>query len=172
MFMVLFLVIVRMYWRAGGRQLILGLPFYNDLFIYDMDSGSLKQSPAGSKHFGDAMPWDNPTSGMSESFYVPSNSYREMAYDEGAELLYRIAYQGVDYIGRDGLRRNWDNKLPSIIILDKGFEKVGEVDLPQNTYDTRSYFTYDSKLYLSLNHPENNPSEDRMVFVGFKPEKL
>lgn len=126
---------------AGGRHLILGLPFYNDLFIYDMDSGSLKQSPAGSKHFGDAMPWDNPTSGMSESFYVPSNSYREMAYDEGAELLYRIAYQGVDYIGTDGLRRNWDNKLPSIIILDKGFEKVGEVDLSQNTYDTRSFFT-------------------------------
>ena len=44
--------------------------------------------------------------------------------------------------------------------------------LPDNTIYTRIYFTHNGKLYLSLNHPDNNPSEDEMVFVGFKPEKL
>jgi len=154
------------------RYLVLGIPFYNNLLIYDLEKEELIEKAAGSKYFGDALPWSKPDNERHEEFYVSSNSYRELAYDDENGTMYRIAYRGVDYVGPDGQRRNWDNKSPSVVIINEDFEKVGEVDLSQNTYDTRSYFTYDSKLYLSLNHPENNPSEDRMVFVGFKPEKL
>jgi len=154
------------------RYLVLALPFYNKILIHDLEKEGLLEKEAGSRHFGDALPWDNAESGKSESFYVPSNSYRELAYDKESRLLYRIAYQGVDYTGPDGQRRNWDNKLPSVIMINSDFEKVGEVDLPVNTIYTRMYFTHNGKLYLSLNHPDNNPSEDKMVFVGFKPEKL
>ena len=144
----------------------------NELEFYDLEKEELIEKAAGSKYFGDALPWSKPDSERHEEFYVSSNSYRELAYDDENGTMYRIAYRGVDYVGPDGQRRNWDNKSPSVVIINEDFEKLGEVDLSQNTYDTRSYFTYDSKLYLSLNHPENNPSEDRMVFVGFKPEKL
>jgi hypothetical protein len=105
-----------------------------------------------------------------EEFYVTSNSYRELAYDKENQLIYRLAYRKVDYSGPGGKNRTWDNKPPSIIILNSDFEKIGEVDLPVNTIYTRMFFTHDGKLYLSLNHPDNNPSEDQMVFVGFKPE--
>src|SRR5690606_25177 len=127
---------------VNERNLVLGLPFYNDLLIYDMDNGTIHQRAAGSRHFGDALPWDNPTMDGHEEFYLSSNSYRELAYDEENKLLYRLAYRAVDYVGPDGQRRNWDNKPPSVIILDEDFEKMGEVDLPQNTYYTRSYFTH------------------------------
>ena len=132
----------------------------------------MTEKAAGSKYFEDILPWSKPDNERYEEFYVSSNSYRELAYDEERKILYRMAYRKVNYIGADGLRRNWDNKLPSVIILDEDFEKIGEVDLPQNIYYTRSYFTHEGKLYLSLNHPDNNPSEDQMVFVGFKPTKL
>ncbi|WP_439484231.1 DUF4221 family protein [Cyclobacterium plantarum] len=154
------------------RYLVLGIPFYNDMLIFDLEKNDLMSKPAGSKHFGDALPWENPNMDGHEEFYVTSNSYREVVYDEKNQLLYRLAYQGVDYIGPDGQRRNWDNKPPSVIMINSDFEKVGEVDLPLNTIYTRMYFTHDGKLYLSLNHPDNNPSEDQMVFVGFKPEEL
>ncbi|MFO7825347.1 MAG: DUF4221 family protein [Cyclobacterium sp.] len=154
------------------RFIVFGIPFYNNILVYDLEKEELMEKEAGSKHFGDALPWDDAESGFSESFYVPSNSYRELAFDEENQMLYRLAYQGVDYIGPDGQRRNWDNKPPSVIMINRDFEKVGEVDLPLNTIYTRMYFTHDGKLYLSLNHPDNNPSEDQMVFVGFKPEEL
>ncbi|MFC4870505.1 DUF4221 family protein [Negadavirga shengliensis] len=154
------------------RYLVLGIPFYNNILIYDREKEELREREAGSKYFGDALPWDNPTMDGHEEFYVTSNSYRELAYDEKNQLLYRLAYRGIDYIDPNGLRRNWDNKPPSVIIINSDFEKVGEVDLPVNTVYTRMYFTHNGKLYLSLNHPNNNPSEDEMVFVGFKPEKL
>jgi len=154
------------------RYLVLGIPFYNNLMVYDLENNKMIEKSAGSIHFGDALPWDSPGMDGHEEFYVTSNSYRELAYDEQNKLLYRLAYQRVDYTGPDGLRRNWDNKLPSVIMINSDFEKVGEVDLPVNTIYTRMYFTHDGKLYLSLNHPDNNPSEDEMVFVGYKPEKL
>ena len=157
---------------ADDRYLVLGIPFYNNILIYDLEKEELIEREAGSKHFGDALPWDSPNMDGHEEFYVTSNSYRELAYDEENKLLYRLAYRKVDYIGPDGERRNWDNKPPSVIIINSDFEKVGELDLPKNTLYTRMYFTHNGKLYLSLNHPDNSPSEDKMVFVGFKPEKL
>ena len=157
---------------VDDRHLVFGVPFYNNILVYDLEKETLIERKAGSKHFGDALPWDNPDMGRDEEFYVTSNSYRELAYDEQNKLLYRLAYRKVDYIGPNGQQRNWDNKLPSVVILDSNFKKVGEVDLPKNTIHTRMYFTHNGKLYLSLNHPDNNPSEDEMVFVGFKPEKL
>jgi hypothetical protein len=155
-----------------NRYIVFGIPFFNNVLIYDLETGEMVEKAAGSKHFGDALPWDNPQMDGHEEFYVTSNSYRELAFDEENQLLYRLAYRKVDYTGPDGKNRTWDNKPPSVIILNSDFEKVGEVDLPTNTIYTRSYFTHRGKLYLSLNHPDNNPSEDQMVFVGFKPERL
>ncbi len=157
-----------------NRYLILSSSFYNNLLIYDLKKGEMIEREGGSKYFGDVFPMEGPksTSDLHEEFYITSNSYREIAYDEENQLLYRLAYRGVDYIGPDGQRKNWDNKPPSVIIINSDFEKVGEMDLPVNTIYTWMYFTHDGKLYLSLNHPDNNPSEDQMVFVGFKPEKL
>jgi len=157
-----------------NRYLILSNSFYNNLLIYDLEKGEMIEREGGSKYFGDVFPMESPksTSDGHEEFYITSNSYRELAYDEENKLLYRLAYRGVDYIGPDGQRRNWDNKQPSVIIINSNFEKVGEIDLPVNTIYTWMYFTLNGKLYLSLNHPDNNPSEDEMVFVGYKPEKL
>ncbi len=138
---------------ADDRYLVFGIPFYNNILVYDLEKEELTEREAGSKYFGDALPWDSPNMDGHEEFYVTSNSYRELAYDEQNKLLYRLAYRKVDYIGPDGQRRNWDNKPPSVIMINSDFEKVGEVDLPKNTIYTRMYFTHNGKLYLSLNHP-------------------
>jgi len=139
-----------------------------------MESEEMMEVKAGSKYFWDILPWDSPkpTVDGHEEFYVTSNSYRELEYDMQNKLLYRLAYRGLDYLGPNGQRRNWDNKQPSVIIINSDFEKVGEFDPPVNAVYTRMHFTHNGKLYLSLNHPDNNPSEDQMVFVGFKPERL
>lgn len=151
------------------KYLILGIPFYNNLIIYDMVTEEVFERPGGSKYFGDVMPWPTPDDERDEEFFVSSNSYQGLIYDESNKFLYRIAFQGVDYIAVNGQRRKSENKIPSLIILDDGLNKVGEVDLPANTFYTRSFFAHEGKVYLSLNHPDNSTSEDELVFVGFKP---
>jgi hypothetical protein len=154
---------------AKQRYLILSIPFLKNILILDTQAGEILEKFAGSKYFGDVYSWDNPVDDKHEQFYVESNSYRELIYDKDNELLYRLAYRGLDYVDIDGERRNWDNKVPSIIILNKYFDKIGEFDIPANTFYTRNFFVFNGKLYLSTNHPDNNPSENIMVFVGFKP---
>ena len=153
----------------GDDQLIVCLPFLNDLLIYNIDSEALTYAAAGHSGHGDILPLDNPSPYHDEQEYLESNSYREIAYDNETGYLYRFAYEGVDYKDLDGVRKNWDNKKPSIIILDKEMNKVGEYHLPVDQFYTRMFFTYQGKLYVSINHPDNNPSEDELIFVGLRP---
>ncbi|AFL84284.1 hypothetical protein Belba_1678 [Belliella baltica DSM 15883] len=153
----------------GKNQLIVSLPFLNDLLIYDLDSETVTYGEAGHSEYGDILPLDKPSQDHDEQEYLESNSYREIAYDNETGYLYRFAYEGMDYKDLDGRRRTWDNKKPSIIILDKEMKKVGEYHLPIDQFYTRMFFTYQGKLYVSINHPDNNPSEDELIFVGIKP---
>ncbi|MCH7409617.1 DUF4221 domain-containing protein [Belliella sp. DSM 111904] len=155
----------------GDNELIVSLPFLNDLLIYNIDSEELTYAAAGHRGHGDILPLDNPSPNHDEQEYVESDSYREIVYDQETGYLYRFAYDGLDYKDLDGRRRTWDNKKPSIIILDNNMKKVGEYELPQNKFYTRMYFTHRGKLYISINHPDNNPSEDELIFVGLKPMK-
>jgi hypothetical protein len=151
------------------KYLVLGIPFYNDLILYDMVTDKVFQRPAGSKYFGDVMPWPNPDNERDEEFYVSSNSYQGLVYDELNRLLYRTAFRGVDYIDLNGQKRNTEDKIPSLIILDEDLVKLGEFDLPAGTFYTRTTFSHEGKIYLSLNHPDRQTSEDELVFVGFEP---
>lgn len=153
----------------GDDQLIVSLPFLNDLLIYNIDSEALTYAAAGHSGHGDILPLDNPSPYHDQQEYVESDSYREIVYDQETGYLYRFAYEGLAYKDLDGRRRNWDNKRPSIIILDNNMKKVGEYVLPQNQFYTRMFFTHQGKLYISINHPDNNPSEDELIFVGLKP---
>lgn len=83
------------------------------------------ERPGGSKYFGDVMPWPTPDNERDEEFYVSSNSYGGLVYDELNRLLYRIALRGVEYIDLRGEKRDAEDKLPSLIILDEDLEKVG-----------------------------------------------
>ncbi len=154
---------------VGNKYLAISLPFYNDLLYFDIETDELSQRNAGSTYFGDALPWERPEPNRDEAYYVEADSYRDIIYDPVGKFLYRIAYRGVGFLDADGNQRDWNNKIPSVIILDESLEKVGELDLPVNTYYTRSLFPYKGKLYISLNHPDNNPNEDKLMFVGFKP---
>jgi hypothetical protein len=153
------------------RYLILGIPFYNNLIIYDTVTEEVFERPGGSKYFGDVMPWPAADNERDEEFYVSSNSYEGLVYDELNRLLYRIALRGVDYIDLSGEKRDAEDKVPSLIILDEDMEKVGELDLPAATFYTRTSFCHEGRIYLSLNHPNQHTSEDELVFVGFKPVK-
>lgn len=153
------------------KYLILGIPFYNNLIIYDTVTEEIFERPGGSKYFGDVMPWSTPDNERDEEFYVSSNSYQGLVYDELNKFLYRIALRGVEYIDLSGEKRDAEDKGPSLIILDEDLEKVGEWDLPPATFYTRTSFSHEGRIYLSLNHPDRHTPEDELVFVGFKPVK-
>jgi len=150
------------------NKAVISMPFLNDLLVYNFNDETITYVEAGHSKFGDVLPLNRPNPSLDEKEYVENNSYREIVFDKETGYLYRFAYEGVDYKDLDGKRRTWDNKISSIIILDNELEKVGEFQLPVNQFYTRMFFTYQGKLYVSINHPDNNPSEDELIFVGLQ----
>jgi len=151
------------------NKAVISMPFLNVLMVYNFDEETITYVEAGHNKFGDVLPLNRPNPSLDEKEYVENNSYREIVFDKETGYLYRLAYEGVDYKDLSGNSRTWDNKIPSIIILNSELKKVGEYELPVNQIYTRMLFTYQGKLYVSINHPDNYPSEDELIFIGLKP---
>ena len=158
--------------KNDNGQFVYGFPFDSEIIVTDYDNPHTKHY-AGSKFFDFIPEWENPISGKSEPFYVESNSYRELVYDKWRNVYYRFAYQGVNYISTSGEQRDWNDKKPSIVILDRQFENVGEPVLATGTYFTRNFFVGKEGLYISNNHRKNkNLSKDHLSFTLFKLQQL
>lgn len=152
------------------EEIIISYPIDSEIAIFNPENKNLNWYYGGSKHFHEIPDWSKPASGHSEKFYIESDSYREIIYDKWRDVYYRMAYRKVDYVDKNGLRVNWNYKLPSIIILDKDFKKIGEYDLPKNTYYTRNTFVGAKGLYISINHEENlDADENYLSFQLLEP---
>lgn len=152
-------------------KIIISYPMDSNIEVFDPASQTRTWYYAGSKYFQQIPDWDQPDSNEDERFYIESNSYREILFDKWRNVYYRFAYQKVDYFDKNNMRVNWNYKIPSIIILDSNFEKIGEYDLSQNTYFTRNTFVAPEGLFISINHAENSLSdEDILQFQLFKPK--
>ncbi|MFT6966612.1 MAG: hypothetical protein ACJAT1_001832 [Marivirga sp.] len=156
--------------KNDKEQIVISYPIDSYLEVFDMEKNTREWHYAGSKYFHDIPDWTMPDSNEDERFYIESNSYREILYDPWRQLYYRFAYRKVDFYDHQNRRVNWDYKIPSIIILNQDFTKIGECDLPKNTYYTRNTFVSPEGLYISINHNENkNADENKLSFQLFKP---
>ncbi|GAA5038023.1 hypothetical protein GCM10011506_35490 [Marivirga lumbricoides] len=154
----------------NGEEIIVSFPIHSDILLFNPKRNNVQWKYAGSKYFSVIPSWENPAAGKSEKFYIESNSYREILYDKWNKLYYRLAYRKVEYLDKNNRRVNWDYKIPSIIILNEQFEKVGEYDLPENTYYTRNTFITPAGLFISINHDENKKANENFLsFQLFKP---
>jgi hypothetical protein len=151
-------------------QIIISFPIDSNVAVLELSDEEVSMNYAGSKFFNQIPEWDQPASGESERFYIESNSYREILFDPWRKLYYRFAYRKVDYYDANKMRVNWNYKKPSIIILDKKLNKIGEYTLPEKTYYTRDAFVSPAGLYISINHDENkNADENKLSFQLLKP---
>jgi hypothetical protein len=106
-------------------------------------------------------------------YLVESPAYLNIIYDEFNDLYYMFFYPGIEIEAGQDVMKLWDN-LPvfSVIILNSQFEKVGEVEMPRNTYFIENYFVTEKGLHLSRNHPLNRDFDENFLsFDVFKPEK-
>ncbi|MGM0579196.1 MAG: DUF4221 family protein [Bacteroidota bacterium] len=145
------------------KEIVISYPIDSDVAIFNPKNQNVEWKYGGSKHFHEIPDWNKPASGQSEKFYIESDSYREIIYDKWRDVYYRFAYRKVDYTDKNGAKVNWNYKFPSIIILDKELKKIGEYDLPKDTYYTRNTFVGEKGLYISINHEENLEADENYL---------
>lgn len=102
--------------------------------------------------------------------YRTQPSFGLIHYDKYNELYYRFAFDRInDTDLNDSDPDRATVKRPRIIILDKGFQKIGEFKLPRFKYDTKISFVGKEGLYIKVIDKEN---EDILTFDVFEPVDL
>jgi hypothetical protein len=119
---------------------------------------------------------------LPENIYKYSNDFQKvMDYKAKKDIisdLFYDEYRSLYYIFVDKRKENTANEKTTLsslsqncllIILDKDFNHLGDVHLPENTYYAGNLFITQKGIYISENHL-NNPSynEDAMKYRLFK----
>ena len=148
--------------------------FLGDPYIYKGDPrNTLKEKfLARSERFSGSLP-SNQRNPNSKEFYVSTNHYGFILYDEYRNVYYRMANHALELYREDGTPNNLEDKPISIIILDESLTKVGEVFLPDNKYYFRTMFVEKEGLYISTaNYSNKDLKEDYIEFDIFTTKGL
>lgn len=102
---------------------------------------------------------------------ITNTSYLSIIYDPYRNVYYRLAALAYDLTAQENT--NFLLKYPprqAIIILNKDFQRIGEVLLEKERYVFNNSFVGQDGFYISTNHP-NNPEFDQ-DFISFQRFEL
>jgi hypothetical protein len=146
-------------------EMVLSYPADDRVAVYDIVTGTTQHYFAGySKK--DVIHQMNGSRVDDALQYLENTQYANIHFDPYRNLYYRFVRQPLfDYNIND---RETHLKNRSIIILDSGFNKVGEYDLTEKTNLSRGAFVSEEGLHIQT----LSEDDDFMKFITLKPVKL
>ncbi|MDR1200894.1 MAG: DUF4221 domain-containing protein [Tannerellaceae bacterium] len=153
----------------NGKQFVYSFYYDEDIYIAPLNHGQIKKIKVTSKYIDKVrIPDDYGNLTIEELCENPN--YGNLLYDEYRDVYYRIAYPKT--MLEKGIRvlelLRYGRKNFSIIILDKGFNIIGETLFPDYMYNSQVMFIREDGLYISCNHYLNPEySDDVISFIRF-----
>jgi|GEM_PF-1189703 len=146
----------------------------DSLTVFDLESDLTKRVFAGSKSItADIKPMPVPENSYDLEYALETPYYGGVVYDEYRNVYYRFVRHAISNKDSNGETNEFHEKPISIIILDKDFQRLGEVRLADNVFLDYIYFVSKDGLFVSNGNPENKDLvEDFAVFSCFQLEKL
>lgn len=145
------------------QKIVFSFPADNNIYVTGSDT--LAPYYAGSKFLGEVKPMQevrNDFDGYNK-FFLQNPSYGPIYYDRFRGLYYRFALKPID--DKAYSQRKWW-KPKTIVILDKEFKKVGEVEIPDTVSFLNCFVTEDG-FYADV-----DDAEDKVCFMLYKIEKI
>lgn len=148
----------------------------HEFHLYDKDSLSkVKKILAKSKFLPDSFEPlkesddDKPDIQEESNYNATHGYYAKMISNEDYTYHYRIVKHPAELRYADGRRRNFHDRLFSVMVLDKDFKLIQEVEFPGGKFDFFHSFAWRDKLFLSLNNSMNEyASDDFMQFAVYE----
>lgn len=149
-------------------------PLLDSIYIYDMNLDLVNSRIAKSKYIENftTVPRNTPVEDYPK-YIVSESSYGRLIYDSYKQLYYRFVLIGrfFDESADFESTSSRKNKF-SVLILNKDFEVLNEVDFPGSTYFNYSAFVGEKGLYLpKINSYYKDLTEDYIVYDIFDFEK-
>jgi len=160
---------------TDANRVIFSFPIDNNIQVYDLTSKESINHKASSVHFDEIKEYDlSLYKDNTENFkkhYINEGHYGQIFYDKFRNVYYRFAYIP-DYVGIQNNDPRVETKIPSVIILNESFEKIGEQKLEK--YEFLPIMSFVGKEGLYINQPRIldretwEIQEDVFRFVLFK----
>ena len=148
----------------------------SELHLYDRTSKKLLRAIDAKSNYisGDIEPLmkdgeQDPELEEQSNYLITSPYYPKMFANDDYTYHYRIAKHRSELNYDDGGVRDFDDKPFSIMVLDKDFRLINEIEFDSDSYNFFQCFAFQNKLYLSTNNSLNESmSEDYLEFVVFE----
>lgn len=112
---------------------------------------------------------DDPDIQEESNYNATHGFYAKMVSNENFTYHYRIVKHPADLRYSDGKRRNFYDRKFSVMVMDKNFNLIEEVEFSGGKFDFFQSFAYGNKLLLSLNNAMNDfSSDDQMQFAVYE----
>jgi len=155
------------------RQSVLYYGASSQIYLYDKSSKNLlRVIDAKSKHLPGGVPPLQTNEPENEAtyderieYYRTTGDYEYMFSNEDYSYHYRIVKHPGEFKDATGRIKTNDEFVFSIMIFDRDFRLINEIDFPAGIYDFRQSFAYGKQLYICLNNPMNEGvGEDHLLF--------
>ena len=137
-----------------------------EVYNYSIDTDSTKAFPMRSKL---QLKEIVPNKEVAEVRYMDDDfeelvqpRYGGIYYDRFKELYYSIYFDGVPVFDADGLKNQFDDKPMSIIVFNRKFQYLGEVQLTKNKY-VWNFISTSLGLLIPTSHRKNPDSKDDVL---------
>ncbi|MEE9371801.1 MAG: DUF4221 family protein [Saprospiraceae bacterium] len=131
------------------------------LMIYNIEEDKYDKVLAISKFSPKSfVSFNESNNGDPTQFSISTLLYGPIIWDPYRKLYYRMVQSGISPKRDDGTPNTYYDKPLSIIVLNEDKEKLGEVELPFDTFLPRAFLISKTGFYLSDMHPDNPMFDD------------
>jgi len=103
---------------------------------------------------------------------IDNYTYRTIYYDKFRQVYYRTVLNPINDLPSDDYTVMLHQPV-SVVILDKDFNKIGEVDLDRKKYSFTGWFVGEKGLYIPQINPNNSDlKEDEIIFSIYNLERI
>lgn len=151
-------------------EMVISYPASDSIFVNNLNGYKISYY-AGIPEGNDIDPIENNTDTRAYSqdreleHYMKNTVYGTLLYDKKQELYYRLVLLPTE-INKSNKENPYNKKL-QFIILDKNYQEVGLVDLPEYVYWSARIFISEEGIHIQV--PSDN--DDIMRFKTFKVKK-
>jgi len=170
------------YWAKGVKELLVSWDYNGSSFVYSpLYSNDIYLSKNNNKidkiykiksRYINSLNFYNPNNIPSQEEYLENRllyqRYLGIIYDPYNDCYYRFFWSGMDItnFSDEELVKNYKN-IPTfgISVINKNFQIVDEIILPEYTYTPHKYFITEKGLAISADHPDNpSLTESKWIF--------
>jgi len=143
-------------------------PVDPNIYIYNRKTKKMKVKGGRSQfQLKDAPPVKNKYKNDSEfkfNHLTQIPSYNVIIPDSYRSLYYRFFYKGIALENEDGTFNSYGDKELVLMVFDKNFDLIKEIDIGKHKYTTGKSFVTKEGLFLSQSHYKNTAKDKKTRF--------